>query len=426
MGIFDAICKTIASSGHRRGAQMGVMRVDHPDIEEFIRVKQNDEKLQGFNLSIAITDEFMRAVVNKTTFPLRFDGQHYKDVDAENLWEMIMRSTWDWAEPGVIFIDTINRMNNLYYCEKIATTNPCGEQPLPPYGACLLGSFNLVKYVSDGAFFFKGLYEDIPLVIRAMDNVITNATYPLYEHEKEARSKRRMGIGITGLASTAALIGYDYGSEEFLQFEEVVLGTLRNEAYRASIQLAKEKGHFPLFQKQAYLASEYCQMLPDDIREGIKEHGIRNSHLISIAPTGTISMCADNVSSGIEPIFDYEMDRVIDTEEGPQTYHTKEYSYNFHGIKAKTCKDVTVDEHLAVLTTATKFSDSAVSKTCNIPPDTPWEDFKNLYLKAWRNGCKGCTTFQINGKRMALIKARKEDPKVGCSIDPDSGERNCE
>jgi ribonucleoside-diphosphate reductase alpha chain len=424
MTIFDAICNTIASSGHRRGAQMGVLRVDHPDIEEFIRVKQNDTALKGFNLSIAITDEFMKAVEKGGLFSLKFEGQRYKDVDAHVLWEMIMRSTWDWAEPGVLFIDTINRMNNLSYCETIAATNPCGEQPLPPYGACLLGSFNLVKYVTENnAFHYDQLIKDIPHVVRAMDNVIDVATYPLYEHEKEAKAKRRMGIGVTGLGSAAAMMDLDYGSEEFLKFEDAVLGTLRNEVYRASIELAKEKGQFPMLKDQSYLVSGYCKTLPDDIIRGIQKYGIRNSHLISIAPTGTISMCADNVSSGIEPIFDYETDRIIETEDGPETYQTKEYAFNIHEIKGKTSKDVTVAEHLAVLTKASQFVDSAVSKTCNVPPDTPWEDFKQLYFDAWKNGCKGCTTFQINGKRAALIKTKEDG---ACYYDPKEGKKSCE
>ncbi|WP_174834279.1 adenosylcobalamin-dependent ribonucleoside-diphosphate reductase, partial [Staphylococcus aureus] len=339
MHIFDAICKCVASSGHRRGAQMGVMRVDHPDIEEFIHAKQPGKdvqplwdlvaelpegaqkqqlimslqqtlKLTGFNVSVAITDKFMECVASGEPFPLTFEGRTYREVDARALWDAIMRGTWDWAEPGVLFIDAINRMNNLWYCETIAATNPCGEQPLPPYGACLLGSFNLVKYIyKDGAgrfsFDWDQYREDIPQVVRAMDNVVDRAIYPLPQQKQEAKDKRRMGLGITGLANAAEALGHEYGSPAFLAFEAEVLDTLRDESYLASAHIAKVKGSFPKFDKDKYLQGQFIKTLREDVRDAIAKYGIRNSHLTSIAPTGTISLCADNVSSGIEPVFAY-------------------------------------------------------------------------------------------------------------------------
>jgi len=305
MQIYDAVCKTVASAGNRRGAQMGVLRVDHPDIEEFIEAKTNEDNLTQFNLSIGITDEFMRAVIAKKEFELRFGGRVYARVDANYLWDKIMRATWDWAEPGVLFIDRINEFNNLYYCETIAATNPCGEQPLPPNGACLLGSFNLVKYITainirnitmgTPAFKFDWAQfeEDIPIVVRAMDNIIDKTTYPLPEQEAEAKSKRRMGLGVTGLANAGEAMGMPYGSEKFLEFTRKVTRVLANIAYQTSAHIAEKKGSFPLFDKEKYLEAKFIKRLSPETRKLIEEHGVRNSHLTSIAPCGTISYAAD-------------------------------------------------------------------------------------------------------------------------------------
>ncbi len=446
---FDAVCKTIASSGHRRGAQMAVLRIDHPDIEKFIHAKQNTGALTAFNMSIAVTDEFMQAVVDGTSFALRYGGVVYREVDARTLWEMIMRSTWDWAEPGVLFIDQINNMNNLYYCEVIAATNPCGEQPLPPYGACLLGSSNLVKYLrKEGAryiFDWDQFNADIPHYVRAMDNVVDIANYPLYEQEKEAKNKRRMGIGVTGLANCIEALGpdFEYGNPHFVKFQADIQKQLLYGCYRASIQLAKEKGAFPMFDKQQYLSGQFIKTLPEDIRAGIAEHGIRNSHLTSIAPTGTISMTADNVSSGIEPVFAYSFERTIQEFEGPRVERIEDYGVRVLGVKGKRSQDVTVQEHLAVLATAFQYVDSAVSKTCNVPGDTSWEDFKNIYIQAWKDGCKGCTTFRMDGKREGILAIKDEDSQVSdtdvlakasngieegaaCYTDPVTGRKECE
>lgn len=442
MDIFNAVCKCVASSGHRRGAQMGVLRVDHPDIEEFIHAKQNTSALTGFNLSIAVTDEFMAAVKVGASFDLRWGGEVYKTVDARALWETIMRSTWDWAEPGVLFIDTINRMNNLNYCETIAATNPCGEQPLPPFGACLLGSFNLAKYIVPKTvralgvpaweFNWQRLALDIAPVVRAMDNVVDRARYPLPEQEHEAKSKRRMGLGVTGLANAAEALGFPYGSSEFLGFQEEVLKMIAVESYRASALLAYEKGSFPMFDKTEFLRSEFVQKLPLDVQTMIEELGIRNSHLTSIAPTGTISLCADNVSSGIEPVFDYVTQRPVNTPGGVELVEVEDYGLANFGVKGKRASEVTAQEHVAVLASAQKWVDSSVSKTCNMDGSMPWEDFKALYMTAWESGAKGCTTFNIDGKRMALLtgkSAPKEDDgpmvETSCQIDPDTGRREC-
>lgn len=441
MNIFDAVCKCVASSGHRRGAQMGVMRVDHPDIEEFLHAKQNTDQLTGFNLSIAVTDEFMEAVRDRQPFFLRWGGEVYKEVDAAALWEAIMRSTWDWAEPGVLFIDAINRLNNLSYCETIAATNPCGEQPLPPFGACLLGSFNLAKYIKRAAparllhaadvpwtFDWDQLRADIPHVVRAMDNVVDRARYPLPQQEVEARNKRRMGLGVTGLANAGEALNFPYGSDAFLGWMEEVLKTIAVESYRASALLAKEKGAFPLYDER-YLDASFIQSLPEDVRALIKVHGIRNSHLTSIAPTGTISLCADNVSSGCEPVFDYLTSRPVNTPGGVEMVEVEDYGVTNFGVRGRRASEVTAQEHIAVLTTAQMWVDSAVSKTCNMDGSMSWEDFKGLYWSAWEGGAKGCTTFNIDGKRMALLMGKsdksKEEPELACTIDPVTGRREC-
>ncbi|MDB5177571.1 MAG: nrdJ [Candidatus Saccharibacteria bacterium] len=446
MNVFNEICKCVASSGHRRGAQMGVLRVDHPDILEFVNAKHNQDVLSGFNLSIGITDEFMEAVARGSSFKLRFGGETYREVDAGDLWETIMRSTWDWAEPGVLFIDTINKMNNLQYCETIAATNPCGEQPLPPFGACLLGSFNLVKYlhrqpvsvadISAGiagpgySFDFAQLVEDIPAVVRAMDNVVDNAIYPLPQQEEEAKNKRRMGLGVMGLANAAEAMGYPYGSEQFVAFETKVLKLIANESYRASALLAKEKGSFPLYSAEHYLKAPFIKTLDADVQFAIGKYGIRNSHLTSIAPTGTISMCADNVSSSIEPVFSYTQRRPIQTPDGPLEMRLDDYGVRFLGVRGKRCDEVSVQEHVKVLVAAAKCVDSAVSKTCNMDGTVPWEDFKNLYKTAWEGGAKGCTTFNKDGKRFALLTSDDEVKPIeeageACRIDLETGRREC-
>ena len=426
MQIYDAVCQTIASSGHRRGAQMGVLRIDHPDIEQFITAKNDGTSLTGFNISVGVTDEFMRCLKDKKPFPLQFDGKVHEEVDPAALWDMIMRSTWDWAEPGVLFIDTINRMNNLYYCETIEATNPCGEQPLPPYGACLLGSFNITKYVTEGEFDFSLFTNDIHNVVRAMDNVIDRTIYPLPEQEKEAKNKRRMGLGVTGLANAGEMCGKPYASTEFMKFTTKVLKILRDYSYAASSTLAQEKGSFPLYKQDKYIEGEFFKTLAPWVQEQIKEYGLRNSHLTSIAPTGTISLTADNVSSGIEPPFSLFYDRTIQEFDGHQIQRVEDYAFK-HGVEGRTANDISADEHLSVLSLVSKYIDSAVSKTCNVGSNVTFDEFKELYFNAWKQGCKGITTFRADGKRYGVLNEVKEEPQAeACFIDPATGQKECE
>ena len=428
MGIFDAVCQTVSSSGHRRGAQMGVLRIDHPDVELFIRAKRNESELRGFNISVGVTDAFMTALgKNDDSFDLVFGGRVYKTVSARKLWDEIMRSTWDWAEPGVLFIDRINVENNLYYAEKIAATNPCGEQPLPPHGACLLGSFNLVKYLHEGSFVDEWFKQDIYATVRAMDNVIDRTTYPLPEQEAEAKNKRRMGLGVTGLANALEFLGFCYGSPEFLDVTEAIMQTLANECYRASALLAKEKGAAPVFQIRHFQHAPMFMKLDDDVQELIRSYGLRNTHLTSIAPTGTISLCADNVSSGIEPVFSHGYERTIQTFEGPKVEKVQDYAVRVWNSYGKTAGECTTDEHLAVQAVAQKWVDSSVSKTCNVGDEVTFDQFKNIYKRAYQYGCKGTTTFRASGKRFGILnEAPKEDEATACYIDPATGKKHCE
>ena len=449
MGIFDSVCQTIASSGHRRGAQMGVLRVDHPDVFDFIRAKRNSDKLTGFNISVAITDKFMEALLNDDddSFELVFEGQTYRTISARELWDEIMDSTWDWAEPGVLFIDRITEMNNLHYCEDIEATNPCGEQPLPAYGACLLGSFNLTQYLPEmyeekREFDFDKFKKDIVHIVRAMDNVIDRTIYPLKAQSDEAKNKRRMGLGVTALANAGEMLGYQYGDEDFMKWSEKVFACLRDHTYKASALLAKEKGAFPLYREE-YLKSNFIRTLPSSVKKLIREHGIRNSHLTSIAPTGTISLVADNISSGIEPVFSYAYDRTIQTFEGPKIEKVEDYAYA-RGIKGRDANTITVQEHLAVLLLAQHYIDSACSKTCNVGDEVDYESFKQVYVDAWKGGAKGCTTFRLSGKRFGILNTSSEETvetkekdtstiensaeeikAEACFIDPQTGQKEC-
>jgi len=473
MPIYDAVCRATASAGNRRGAQMGVLRIDHPDILAFIRAKQPSDRLRhlwamvddlpadypgrellaealqetlrltGFNLSIAVTDEFMECLAAKRPFPLRFGGRVYNHVDPVALWETVMRSTWDWGEPGVLFIDTINRMNNLWYCETISATNPCGEQPLPPYGACLLGSINLVQYVGSKSmqvfrggeevssvrtFDYDQLRADIEPIVRAMDNVVDVAIYPLDLQRCEAKAKRRMGIGVTGLANAAEALGKPYGSIQFLDFEAKVLELIRDECYAASVSNGIRKGSFPVLDRQKFADGEFVKTLPPELRRDISRFGIRNSHLTSIAPTGTISYSADNVSSGLEPVFSYDGRRKMKMLDGEQVVDITDYGYRVFGVKGKLAADVTAQEHVDVLAVAANRVDSAVSKTCNVSPHMEWEDFKGIYQQAYDRGCKGATTFNPGGKRLGIFMAKAKTEAEGevCTIDLETGRRSCE
>lgn len=691
MQIADSICKTIASAGHRRGAQMATLRVDHPDIMEFITAKNNSHNLTQFNMSVLVTDKFMEAVKADDWFDLIWQGKVYNTVRATALWDSILRSTWDWAEPGVIYIDRVNQMNNLWYIEDITATNPClhpdtlvetiegrvkikdireptyvytmrddgslgmskasaswvskkaantvkitvnsgqevictpdhkifvdgkgwtmakdvaegdclvhlcrarrgaaysgvklttednrayrmehrfmvesvygeipegydvhhidgdtynnnidnlevvchkdhatltrnscsndhmvpgyneegnwrfispewskkgrkdvkpmpdhlksnlknkasacvksiepgpvtdvydltvedthnfianmivvhncGEQPLPPYGACLLGSWNMTKYVywSGGKAYFDydKLKNDIPPTVRAMDNVIDETNYPLLEQEKEAKNKRRMGLGVTGVGNTLAALGIEYGSEEAQEWVKGVLRLIANTSYMASVELAAEKGPFFFFDRDKFCQGEFIKKLDPEVQDAIYNVGIRNSHLTSIAPTGTISLTANNVSSGIEPVYSHSYTRTVQTSDGPMYEKVEDYALREWGIECKTADQVTVEEHVDMLTAAQEWVDSAVSKTCNVGDSVGWEQFKDVYLRAYEGGAKGCTTFRAAGKRFGILNASTSEDVVeeeessdeveveggACYIDVETGIRSCE
>lgn len=429
MRIFDSVCQATQSGGHRRGAQLASLRIDHPDVEEFVSAKHDQHSLTSMNISIAVTDEFMEALEAGKDFDLRFNGKTYKTIDPRNLWEKVMRSTWDWAEPGILFIDTINRKNNLKYCEEIHTSNPCGEQVLPPNGSCLLGSFNLVKYLRDGTFGwhyfdYEKFQSDIPIVLRAMDNVIDRTMYPTKEQEREMKSKRRIGIGITGVANAIETLGHPYGTTGFIITLRTILAILRNTLYRSSIVLAQERGSFPLLDVEKYCESDFIKRLPHNIQEGIRKYGIRNSHLLSIAPCGTISLCADNVSSSIEPVFAKSLARTYITEEGEREVMLEDYAWKKWGTEPLTADRVSADAHLNVLATAQEFVDASCSKTINMDSSMPWSDFKELYTRAWKMGIKGLSTFNSNGKRTGILRSVSEGES--CRIDPETGIRTCD
>lgn len=412
---------------------MGVLNISHPDIEEFIDAKRTAGELKNFNISVAVTDEFMKAMKDDGDFDLVFDGVVYKTVSARKLWEKIMRSTWSHAEPGVLFIDRINQKNNLHYCEVIAATNPCGEQPLPPNGACLLGSFNTTKYVyssADGLYLFdyERFKSDIAPIVRMMDNVIDETIYPLEDQKIEALNKRRMGLGITGIANTAEVLGYPYGSKGMVKFMKGVMTILRDEAYRTSILLAREKGPFPLFD-YAYCDGEFIQTLPTDIQEDIEAYGIRNSHLLSIAPTGTISLFAGNISSGIEPPFSLRYERRTIMGDGSiEWWPVYDYAFDQWGVKGRTSEELTAQEHIDVLCAASELVDSACSKTCNVGNSVGFVEFQQLYISAYEGGASGCTTFRpASIETRGEVMRNSEVPSEGgqCIIDPVTGERSC-
>jgi ribonucleoside-diphosphate reductase alpha chain len=424
MDVWDAMCRTIMSAGHRRGAMMATLRCDHPDIEAFIEAKREAGRLRMFNLSVLATDAFMTAVKEDAPWELTFAGTTYKVVPARELWDKIMRSTYAYAEPGVIFIDRINRRNNLWYCETISATNPCGEQPLPPYGACLLGSINLAALVRDpfapqARLDMDELERLVPLAVRMLDNAIDVSRFPLEEQAKEAKAKRRIGLGITGLADALILCGARYGSSGAVALTEQWMKAIQRQAYLASAALAAEKGAFPLFDKEQYLAGETVAALDEDLRSALAAHGIRNALLTSVAPTGTISLFADNVSSGLEPVFSFTYTRRVLMPDGSRKEEeVSDYAYRlFRRSKGAgaplpaafvDAQQLSPADNLVMQATVQKYVDSSISKTINIPADFPFERFKDVYLQAYELGCKGCTTYRPNEVTGAVLETRKE------------------
>ena len=411
MDVWDAMCRTIMSAGSRRGAMMATMRCDHPDVEDFITAKSDPARLRMFNMSVLITDPFMEAVKADKPWDLVFKGQVYRTVQARALWDAIMTGTYNYAEPGVIFIDRINQSNNLNYCETIAATNPCGEQPLPPYGACLLGSINMARLVADpfeanARLDVPNMAELVATAVRMMDNVVDTSLFPLEAQRAEAQAKRRIGLGVTGLADALLMVGLRYGSEEAARQTDEWMHAIARAAYLASVELAKEKGAFPLFDAEKYLASGTMQNMDADVCDAIRKHGIRNALLTSIAPTGTISLYAGNVSSGIEPVFAYAYTRKVLQKDGSRTEEeVVDYAVQMwrdlkgdaplpdYFVNAQTLAPL---DHVRMQAAAQKWIDSSISKTINCPEDISFDDFKEVYMAAWDQGCKGCTTYRPN------------------------------
>jgi ribonucleoside-diphosphate reductase alpha chain len=433
MDVWDAMCRTIMSAGHRRGAMMATLRCDHPDIEDFIEAKREPGRLRMFNLSVLVTDALMKAVEDNTPWELFFDDAGgakttWKVLPARELWDKIMRATYAYAEPGVIFIDRINQRNNLWYCEQISATNPCGEQPLPPYGACLLGSINLASLVEDpfdrnARLDLDRLCRLVPNCVRMMDNVIDISRFPLSEQERQASRKRRIGLGVTGLADALIMCGLRYGSAAAVAATETWLAAIQREAYLASTALAAEKGPFPLFDRERFLSGETVAVLDEEVRSKIAENGIRNALLTSVAPTGTISLFADNVSSGIEPVFSFRHTRNMLMPDGTRREEeVADYAYRlFRRLKGELAPlpDYFVDaqvlspqDHVVMQAAVQKHIDSSISKTINVPAEIPFDRFKDIYLQAYALGCKGCTSYRPNEVTGAVLAVREQAPGV--------------
>jgi ribonucleoside-diphosphate reductase alpha chain len=437
MDVWDAMCRTIMSAGSRRGAMMATMRCDHPDIEAFIAAKKDPARLRMFNLSVLVTDPFMAAVKADGPWELVFGDKVYKTLPARDLWNRIMRNTYDFAEPGVIFIDRINTANNLGYVETIAATNPCGEQPLPPYGACLLGSINLPTLVSgaftaDAALDAEALQDLVRVAIRMMDNTVDASRFPLPQQEAEAQAKRRIGLGVTGLADALLMVGLRYGSAEAAKQTEDWMHAIARAAYLASVDLAQEKGAFPLFDAEPFLASGTMQAMDDDVRDAVRQHGIRNALLTSVAPTGTISLYAGNVSSGIEPVFAYAYTRKVLQKDGSRTEeevvdHAVRLWRETHGeaplpdyfVNAQTLPPL---DHVRMQAAAQKWVDSSISKTINCPEDISFSDFAEVYMAAWDQGCKGCTTYRPNAVTGSVLTVSENAPKPAVAPQTLAGE----
>ena len=456
MRIWDSMCATLLSTGARRGAMMATLRCDHPDIEEFITAKADATQLRHFNLSVLISDDFMQAVEEDADWPLvfplsnvnerlpayapviirRWSGSDkaipckvIKTVAARALWEQIMRGAYDYAEPGVLFVDHINKVNNLDYCEHISATNPCGEIPLPPYGACNLGSINLTQFISkpftaDAKLDMEAICHTAEIAVQLLDNVIESSNFPLPQQQQQVSNSRRIGLGITGLANALTMLGLKYNSSEARDVATHCMQQICHTAYKTSINLAKKKGPFPLFDAQHYLQSPFIKSLPSTIRADIGKYGIRNSHLIAIAPTGTISLLANNISSGIEPVYAYQVQRRILQKDG--NYCTNELQdFAWHLWKTRhenkplpdyfvTANEISPDDHLAMQAVLQPYVDNAISKTINIPTDFSYTQFQNVYQQAYHLKLKGCTTFRPNPVTGTILSASGETESHHC------------
>jgi len=456
MRIWDSMCATLLSTGARRGAMMATLRIDHPDIEEFVEAKRESHALRNFNLSILVSDAFLDAVHADEEWPLVFpayklDGaggeivmrqwsgepapvacRVLRRVSARELWRKILRSTYEYAEPGVLFIDRINELNNLHYRERISATNPCGEIPLPPYGACNLGSINLTRFVrspfSAGASLdFDALEAAARTAVRFLDDVIETSSFPLEKQAAQARGTRRIGLGMTGLADTLAMLGIRYGEARGREIAAQAMRTICHAAYRSSVEIAREKGPFPFFDPTRYLEGAFVLGLPDDIRAAIAEHGIRNSHLTAIAPSGTISLLAGNVSSGIEPIHDFEgTRRLVDPEKGYRMFDVTDYAVSLYRtmkgpgpLPASFVRagDLPAEAHIEMQAALQPYVDSAISKTINVPEETDFESFQAVYDLAYRKGLKGCTTFRPNPVTGAILAGKPEAAPQCCTAE---------